>query len=301
MHYNEGAAFQRRVPHDCGVYLDVCAGLVELKAIKMTIITGLEILGSFLGIVAFIITIKERINRAIGILTLPKQVDFYFLSFYALVSAAAGGLVWNSICSLSGPECSFVGGTGSEPHGTLAFIWPVATLSIVIMTLWTLNWKYRFIKVQDQLLQYLAFLIGVTIASVLFYDLSLFGNSGFRNYFDAINMPFVEKEFALVLIWSLLIALLGFLAMGLVRIQRAYEVVGIRAIVLPLLEQVGLCVGLTTFAVAFCVLVFPQESRFETARGIIAGLALRMSLFFGLLIAHVPLSGAPIAGPPHAA
>lgn len=256
-----------------------------------TIITVIGILGSILGIFEYLITIKEKINRAIDSLKLPKELDFYFLSFFALVSAAAGGLLWNSVCSSFGPECPFVGGTGSEPHGKLAIIWPVTTLSIAVITLLILNWKYRFMKIKDQSLCYLAFLVGTIIGSVLFYDLPLLGVSGFRNYFDAMNTPFLEKEFALVLIWSLLLALFGFLAMGFVKIKLTSESASPRLILLPLLEQVGLCMGLTTFAVAFCLLALPNESRFETARGIIAGLALRMSIFFGLLIAHVPLEG----------
>lgn len=256
-----------------------------------TILAVFGILGSILGIFEYLITIKEKINRATDSLRLPKELDFYFLSFFALVAAAAGGLLWNFVCSFFGSECPFVGGTGSEPHGRLAILWPITTLSVTVITLLILNWKYRFMKVKDQALCYLAFLIGTIIGSLLFYDLPLIGVSGFRNYFDAIHAPFLEKEFALVGLWSSSIAFFGFLALGLMKIKLSSERSGIRLIVLPILEQMILCIGLTTFAVAFCLLALPSEPRFETARGIIAGLALRMSVFFGLLMAHVPLEG----------
>jgi hypothetical protein len=59
----------------------------------------------------------------------------------------------------------------------------------------------------------------------------------------------------------------------------------------PFIEQIALVTGVTTLAVVFCLFALPNTPRFETARGIVAGLALRMSLFFGLIIAHVPLEG----------
>lgn len=255
-----------------------------------TIITVIGILGSILGILEYIITIKEKINRAIDSLKLPKELDFYFLSFFALVSAASGGFVWNTICGFFGSKCPYVGGTQSEPHGWLAILWPLASMSIVIITLVAFNVKFHLIKIVDQLKVYSAFMCGMTIGSIAFYDFPLLGSIGFRNYFDQINTPFLDKEFGLVLLWSSLIATFGFLFMVFIQIKIEHKPLNAKATVLHLLEQIGLCVGLTTFAVAFCLLAFPNEARFDTARGIIAGLALRMSLFFGLLISHVPIS-----------
>jgi hypothetical protein len=259
----------------------------------MTIIfTLIGILASILGIFEYMITIREKINRAIDSLRLPKELDFYFLSFFALIAASLGGLFWNWVCGFFGSDCPYVGGTQSEPHGILSIIWPITTLSMVVATLIILNSKFHLMKVREQLLLYFTFLIGITIGSVMFYDLPLSGNSGFRNYFDAINIPYHYKELYLVLIWASLLSACGFLAMGLMKLKIAPKPVDVHEIVFRFIEQIGLGVGLTTFAVLFCILTFPPDSpRFDTARGIIAGLSLRMSLFFGLIVAHVPLEG----------
>jgi hypothetical protein len=46
---------------------------------------------------------------------------------------------------------------------------------------------------------------------------------------------------------------------------------------------VALMVGITSLVVAFFVVAYPS-AEFESARGILAGLALRVSFFFGLVL-----------------
>jgi hypothetical protein len=245
-------------------------------------------LASILTISECMVTFVHYIKRISDSLKPYGQIDFYFLTFYALFSAAAGGLIWNVAC-ISFGKVGLIGGPGYEPHGILAVIWPIATLSAVLMTLFVLNLIYHFMDKKYQLLNFLVFLISVSIGSAIFYDLPLFGSQGFRNYFEAMNMTFVEKEIYLVLIWSLIISLLGFLPLSLIKIKNKPKSVSTQSIIFSMIEQVGFCVGLTTSAVLFCLLPWPNEVRLDAARGVIVGLALRMSLFFGLIVACLPV------------
>lgn len=204
------------------------------------------------------------------------------------MAAFLGGLLWNALNRVNerypfmGPS-PYVGGTLSEPHGRAAVIWPIAAGAPIVIILVILNWKYHFTATRQQILLYILFLVGVTVGSVLFYDLPVAGNSGFRNYLEARKVPFFQKEFLLVVVWSSLLSILGFLPIVLVKAIVAPTPRDFGTIVWPFLKQTGLCIGLTTLAVTFFLLVFPDQPRFDTARGIIAGLFLRAALFFGLL------------------
>ncbi len=239
-----------------------------------------QVLASLISIIGFVASGIPIINNWIDSLRPPTTLTFYFLAFWALVAAALGGLFWNFL-NRATPT---LGGTSSEPHGKAAIIWPITTNVPIVLTLVILNWKYRFTSIPYQLLLYGAFLIGVTIGSLIFYDFPFRGKKGFRNYFDSANRSYFSKEFWLVVLWSLLLSSLGFLAMGLTKLI----VARVSDFLTPLL-QIGFCVGLTTSAVVFFLLVFPDQPRFDSARGIIAGLALRMTLFFGLLLGTSPV------------
>jgi len=243
----------------------------------------LGFLADLLGVLGFLVLVKREIDGAIKSLTLPPEMNFYFLYFWALVAAFLGGLFWNGLNRILGLSF-YVGGTGSEPHGVAAFIWPVVTNIPTVIILVVLNWKYHFMGTRQQTIVYAAFLLGIAVGSLLFYDLSLCGNRGFRNYFDANNVPFFFKEFGLVVIWSSLLCILGFLSMGIMRVVVAPAPRDLQVVCWTFLKQTGLCIGLTTLAVASFLIAFPDQPRFDTARGIVAGLFLRAALFLGLVL-----------------
>jgi uncharacterized membrane protein YfcA len=146
-----------------------------------------EILGSLadiLGILAFVFFIKSQIDGMIENVKLPKEMNFYLLFFWAFVAAFLGGFLWSALNRLNerttfmGATSPYIGGTLSEPHGMAAILWPIATLLPVVITLMALNWKYRFVDFKEQMVLYITFLVGITIGSVLFYDLPLSGNNG---------------------------------------------------------------------------------------------------------------------------
>lgn len=152
-----------------------------------------------------------------------------------------------------------------------------------MVTLIIIDRSYR-LRIPKQVQLYLAFLVGITVGSTVFYDLPLLRSSGFRQYFEAWNVPFPENEFWLVVIWSSIVTIPGFLLTGLTKLLFIPTPKDIRIIVWPFLKQTGLCIGLTTSAVSLFLLAFADQPRFITARGIIAGLFLRIAVFFALFI-----------------
>jgi hypothetical protein len=246
-----------------------------------------ELLGfisSLLGVIGFLILGKVTIDRWIDDLRPPTRINFYFLFFCSVAAASIGGMLWAILNRLNNqylhlaPSLNLLGGTSSEPHGIAVILWAITTLVPVVLIVLILGWRYHFAQIRQRLLLYGAFLIGATIGSVIFYDFPLGGKDGFRNYLDSLNMPSSLKEVLLVVIWSSLLSILGFLFMALMKV-----IVARRLDLWTILKQIGLCIGLTTFAVDCFLLGFPDLARYDTARGFLAGLALRMTLFFGLL------------------
>ena len=251
--------------------------------------TILSLLADLLGILGFIMLVKKEIDGAIKSLDLPVEMGFYFLFFWAVLAAFLGGVLWTVLCCLNErypfmPHSAPLGGTESEPHGSAAVVWALASGVPVVAVPVILNWKYHFTGVRQQMLLYLWFLVGTAVGSVLFCDLRLAGNRGFRIHLEAKKVPFLQREFLLVVIWSALLSILGFLPVALAKAMIGVTPRDWGAIVWPLLKQVGLCIGLTTLAVAFFILILPDHRKFDAARGIVAGLVLRATLFFGLLV-----------------
>lgn len=260
-----------------------------MKIIKeMTTNNLVGLMASILGIFGFMISLREELNRAIKTLNLPPEVNFYFLFFWAFIAWFLGGLLWIGLNRLNDKynfmgNSAYTGGPNSEPHGLGAIIWSISTTIFSIITLILLNNRYKFIENQVQLLIYTAFIVGISMGSVIFYDLPICGNKGFRNYFNTKKLTYFSKEFWLVVIWSSLISIFGFLFANIVKVVALPISKGLVPTAYLFLKQIGICVGLTTCVVTFFLIVFPSQPRFEAAKGIIAGLFLRTTLFFGLL------------------
>lgn len=222
-------------------------------------------------------TIKELFDHAKPA-SPPEQRGyfFYLLFFWAVVASLLGGLFWN---------VAFQGTLGGsrEPHGWAAVLWAVVTNLPVIVALIVINNRFS-IGIQSPVQLYAAFLIGSVIGSGLFYDLPLFGEQGFRNYVETKNLTYHRAEFWLVVIWSSLLSVTGFVCMGLANflVNPPSRKFGKAAWVF--LKQSALSVGLTASAVSLFIWAFADPARYEAARGVIAGLFLRITIFFGLFL-----------------
>lgn len=235
------------------------------------------------GILAFVFFFKSQLDDAVKTLQLPPRYDFYFVSFWAFVAAVTGGFVWNSILVRIVNYANILGGSGNEPQGVWAFLWPVITLLPTITILLIGNKIYPFMPIRQQLLLYIAFLAGISIGSALFYNLPIGNTQGLRRYFEVQNLSFFRKEFILVVAWTALLST-GFLFVMFVKLLTIQNLNPSSA-VYSFLRQAGITILFTTLAVVFFLLAFPSNPQFDSARGIVAGLFLRIAIFWGLLLA----------------
>jgi hypothetical protein len=248
-------------------------------------------ISSVVGIIAFLVWgIREAIEAIKRINTTstatPPAFNFYTLAFYSLLAAFSGGLFWTALNSLQIiGQNPYMGGTSSEPHGIAPAVWVVVTTVPAVIILVILGRIYNFGQTRPQLLVYSAFLVGTIIGSMIFYDLPLDKN-GLRNLLDPQNGSSLSKELWLVLLWSSLLSILGFLFMAFTQFLLAggKNFRMLLELTELLLKQAGLCIALTTLSVTCFLLLVPNLERFDTARGVIAGLILRMTLFFGLFL-----------------
>ncbi len=264
----------------------------------------LDRVASVLGIIAFLITGLQVINHKIAAddnqrpptnpRRPPTRLNFYILFFWSVVAAFSGGLVWAALnwLQILG-QSPYMGGTASEPHGIAPAIWVLATNLPAIIILLILGRIYGFAQTRPQLIPYGAFLVGTIVSSIVFYDLPLDKN-GLRNLLDPQNGTSLSKEFWLALIWSSL-PILGFLFMEFTksRIARTRDFRTLLQRTELLVKQIGLCTGLTTLSITCFLLFVPTLERFDTARGVIAGVVLRTTLFFGLFLGTNPVPPNP--------
>jgi hypothetical protein len=214
-----------------------------------------------------------------------REGVWYVAFFWALVAAALGGLLANFVLPLllDSPE--------AQPHGRAALAWPLLNMLPIFLVLYLFNVRLRLLDPWLQGGLFAGFLSGETLASWLYYDLPGPGLLGVRQILHSLHPPFAVEELVLVVTWSGLLAGLGFLglavAAGVSRFTRD------KAGPIPwlmLARQAALCVAVTTVIVMVLVFVFPLGGH-ASARGFVAGLVLRVMLFFGILSAAEGVSG----------
>jgi hypothetical protein len=250
-----------------------------------------EILGvsanlfALLGVTFFA---KETIDDAIKDLGLPDELNFYQLAFWAIAASLVGGLLWGLVNGLN-VKWRFIngaplGGSGNEPHKLSAVLWSMVTIFPLLSTLILLNVHYSFVDFGQQLATYAAFYAGCALGSWCFYDFPISGTIGIRDYLEKRRQSSRGvTEVWLGFLWPLLVAVPAFGLLWLTRIVLDPSKVGFWSSLVTFLAQVGTVVILTGLSVVAFLLTLPLNSRFDSARGIIAGLFLRASLFFGLM------------------
>ena len=125
----------------------------------------------------------------------------------------------------------------------------------------------------------------LVIASWLFYDTpiigQIFGFQGVRSYFLKQVLDYQTREMWLVFIWSAMLSAFPFLV--IYGLNKLSWVSGPGASFITCAYAIFATIGLTTFFIALFITSFTSPDS-ELLRGAIAGMVLRVSLFFGLLI-----------------
>jgi hypothetical protein len=247
-------------------------------------------IGAVLGILVFLVLMKQRVTDALTAIGAPASLNFYFLFFWALCAALVGGFAW-AACqrlfpSLTAMACTPVPsapiptlGGAREPHGFAALLWPVVTNIPVLLLFALIVWRYHLLAGNTLARLACIWLPSLALSSALFYDLPLFGQRGFRCWLYTVGWEYERLELVLILIWSTVLSAIPFCLVRLASQLRRWPPVPMSGVV----TAVVLAVGITSLIVTFFIVAYPGE-KFESARGVLAGLALRVSFFFGLIL-----------------
>ncbi len=231
------------------------------------------------GLLFSILRVTDEVKKALdaaGIARQSRSTTFYELWFWAFISAVVGGFAWALIWRQS------IGGTGKEPHGIHAVVWAVSVALPIVVALFVVNWKYKILQPLSLAGPVILWALGSGLGASAFYDLPIAHTRGFRDAVLASATPYTE--FWLVLSWSTIIAapaFIGFAIGGWLSTPRTNRPRMLRTLILPFI----VVVVVTTLAVACFLLVYGDQTRFEQARGVVAALFFRMSMFIALFLA----------------
>jgi hypothetical protein len=207
--------------------------------------------------------------------TFFKKRSFSVTIVLALVLAFAGGVFYYYLFS------GLLGGSGKEPHGMAVIAWPFITMLSLLVYLGYLNYKTKIIEIVEQIYVYILILVGSTLGALFFYDLPLNGHTGFRQFIESLQWPFFYQEIALVLIWTLSISVFGYLFVTIKNL-RTYKDAK-KSYLFLYLRQIALCVLPTSIGVIMIITMKDPLSN-VSLRGVFAGITLRLSLFFALIM-----------------
>lgn len=209
-----------------------------------------------------------------------SRVNFWGIFAGVVILAIIGGLFYHAIFTDS------LGGTGKEPHGRAAILWPSITmLALLVFMVYIHNKMNMGIKEKRrQLFSYVFFLLGFTLGSFVFYDFPFNEYLGVRQLVVAQHMSYILQETLLVVLWTLSISVFSFFFSILARFKtfagnkKRYVSLYLRQILLTALP--------TVIGVFIILLLTPKNNPalFDSIRGAYAGIALRFCLIWGLIL-----------------
>jgi len=193
----------------------------------------------------------------------------------AVAAMIGGGVLWNVLNVLVGLPFQS-GGSGNEPHGFWSFIWGFVTIFPVAI--------FAFLAIYGDNLSNWNLIVKCITATVLYAVFGglgafMFYDCGFRDYVESLRLKYGSQELIIVVIWSFIISLSTLFPFVL--LSPFYkDIINIWYLSLQIILSVGLCFIFTM------LYLFNKLPPAQTAqlRGVIAGIALRLGLFLGIIL-----------------
>lgn len=191
---------------------------------------------------------------------------------FALLSALLGGLIWNLLNHLF--DWSFyMGGSGNEPTGVLAFVWGLtAGIPVIVLALLSIRMAKPPSTMpirRDWRLVVTVYSLAAGAAGFIFY------NSGFRSFIEGFGYSYGLQEIIIVVVYSAEISILPFLSVfALLR----FPIVDVKKLTIVLAAPVLLSV----MSVFGTMLVNRPETEIAQLRGFLIGSLLRLSMFVAI-------------------
>lgn len=246
--------------------------LVELIIAIIGTITAIVNIGTFVK------EVKEIFEIA-GFPSPVNQYIPYILFSWGIMASLVGGALWGLIWKTLGDK--------KEPHGFNSVLWAAVTNLITILSFIYVGKTFLQIEMLKLAVISAGYMIGVCMGAWIFYSVP-FRTNGIRNYFEQSDRSEKGKnrlrwnEIWLVLIWSSLIAIPAFiLVQGMKVVIFGYALAPQLYI---FLRQVVMVILFTSITVWSFLLIYPSVRKHAMARGLIAGITLRTTLFLGLFM-----------------
>ena len=193
---------------------------------------------------------------------------------FALLAAVSGGLIWNVINHLLSLGF-YMGGSGNEPIGTLAFVWGL-TLGVPVIAFALLSLKAKPTSpvnapIYDWRLVAAIYSVAAGAVGFIFY------NSGFRGFIEGLGYAYGLQEIIIVIVYSALLSFPPLLSVfALLRFQKTGWRLLATIIAAPVLISVLSVLG--------TALVDRPEPEVAQLRGFLVGLVLRLTMFIAVRI-----------------
>jgi hypothetical protein len=251
----------------------------DRKIGKFRIIIGLILVNALILVIANIVTF---IRTLFEVTKLPPQISKYIpyiLFSWGVIASLIGGAIWGLIWKNLGDK--------NEPHGLKSLLWAIITNLATILSFLYVGKTFLQIDIIKLTIISVAFLIGASVGAWIFYSVP-FRSNGIRNFFEQrerekrIKNWLYWNEFRLALIWSSLIAFPAFLLVQLAKIY-IYGYAFVPQLLI-FLHQLLLVILFTCGVVWSFISIYPSVRKHAMARGLIAGITLRTTLFLGLFI-----------------
>lgn len=210
----------------------------------------------------------------------PRLVLSLMTVALALLAALSGGFVWNILNHLFGWRF-YMGGSGNEPAGVIAFLWGLtAGAPIIAFALLSIKMAKPSIAARsgyDWRFAVALYSLAAGAAGFIFY------NSGFRSWIEGLGYAHGLQETVIVIAYAMLLSFLPMLSiLTLLHFPKTQGVLLAAILTAPVLVSV--------LSVWGTVLINRPEAEVAQLRGFVVGLTLRLAMFAAV---RTVLTGSP--------
>ena len=223
-------------------------------------------------------TIKCTKDLTLIPIALEGYVPFILFSigvFSSIIGGAIWGIIWKTI------------GDKGEPHGKSSIGWGIITNITTILMFIFIGIKLFSVPFSNLMILSISLLIGFSIGSWIFYSLPL-RTKGLRKSIEEITQKQTKRnklfwsEFWLALIWSLILSIPSFLLFQVAKYVLYQQTIS--RLLITFLKQTTLIIGSNCLVIWCFIIIYPSIRKHAMARGLIAGITLRTTLFMALFI-----------------
>jgi hypothetical protein len=216
-----------------------------------------------------------------------RHYKFATVVAFSLIAPIVGGIVWQYLCKVNGWPFH-LGGSQNEPYGIYAVVWGVVTLLPVVFAVRLVTSEHNLNSIAAVGCWFISFecllcvvYVGLAgICSLLFYGVEK--EYGVRTFITSFGMSHERTEQIIIAIWALSISVIPTFALMLLGGTHTprWDTKEVLSYAAPSVLTVTLC--LLSLSVYFALYDYTNLDQKAQIQGMVAGLAVRFSVFWGL-------------------